>query len=173
MSRIFPQMRRLAACVASLALASVVAAGLLPSQSARAVEEDLSPQSVLSPLAGPDATAEGGKTPAQAVAALETGSDLGSDLGGFSAVQLSAYADAVLAVQALDRAWSGRIDWAGSEEEAEALTARAAEEMVAAIEAQGLSLRDYNTITVSVAKNRHLHERITGLLTRERQSAAR
>jgi hypothetical protein len=78
-----------------------------------------------------------------------------------------------LAVQALDRAWSGRIDWAGSEEEAEALTARAAEEMVAAIEAQGLSLRDYNTITVSVAKNRHLHERITGLLTRERQSAAR
>jgi hypothetical protein len=45
--------------------------------------------------------------------------------------------------------------------------------MVAAIEAQGLSLRDYNTITVSVAKNRHLHERITGLLTRERQSAAR
>lgn len=155
MSRKFPQSRQLGAVAAPLALAFLLTAGLLPVRSARAFQEEPTP------------AVESGKSVPQGgtVAARAAGNTTDDNTDGFSADQLSSYAEAVRAVQGVDRAWSGRIDWADTVEQAEDFTQRAAEEMAAAIQAQGLSLRDYNSITRAVAEDQRLYDRVTGLLT--------
>ena len=89
---------------------------------------------------------------------------LQEDIGGFSRSQLEAYADAVVKVQELDRAWQPRIDQAESEAEAETLVTQATDEMVGEIEAQGLSVQEYNAIPQAAERDDRLYEHIMTLL---------
>ncbi|GAB4369738.1 MAG: hypothetical protein Kow00114_29690 [Kiloniellaceae bacterium] len=86
------------------------------------------------------------------------------DVGGFSQGQLEAYANAVLTVQEIDEAWSPRIAQAPTKAEAETLTAQATDEMIGGIEAEGLSVQEYNAITQAAQRDERLYERIMTLL---------
>jgi len=87
-----------------------------------------------------------------------------ADVGGFSQAQLEAYAAAVMTVQEIDRAWSPKIDQAETTMEAETLKAQATNEMIGGIEAQGLSVQEYNTITQAAEQDQVLYDHIMTLL---------
>lgn len=87
-----------------------------------------------------------------------------ADAGGFSQAQLESYANAVLKVQQIDQAWSPKIAQASNKVEAETLTAQATDEMVGSIEAEGLSVQEYNAITQAAQQDDQLYERIMTLL---------
>jgi hypothetical protein len=91
-----------------------------------------------------------------------------AEVGGFSQAQLEAYAAAVLKVQDVDDAWQPKIDEAQDAAEAEALSRQAAAEMIGEIEAQGLSVQDYNTITRAAEQDNLLYEHIMTLLAQAR-----
>ncbi len=88
-----------------------------------------------------------------------------ADAGGFSQAQLEAYADAVLKVQQVDREWQPKIDAAADAAEAELLTAQATDEMIEGIQAEGLSVQEYNAITQAAETDDQLYERIMTLLS--------
>ena len=90
------------------------------------------------------------------------------DVGGFSGDQLQAYANAVMKIQTLDREWQPRIDQAENEAEAEVLAAQATQEMIGEIEAEGLSLGEYNAITRAAEQDRQLYDHIVTLLAQAR-----
>ena len=87
-----------------------------------------------------------------------------ADVGGFSQAQLEAYAGAVRKVQQIDREWQPKIDEAQNEEEAEVLTTQATDQMVDGIEAEGLSVQEYNAITQAAETDDQLYEHIMTLL---------
>jgi hypothetical protein len=88
-----------------------------------------------------------------------------AEISGFSEAQLESYAAAVLQVQEVDRTWRPRIDQAGTEAEAEELTVQATDEMIGAIESEGLSVEEYNAITLAAQSDERLYEHILALLT--------
>jgi hypothetical protein len=88
----------------------------------------------------------------------------GGEVGGFSQTQLESYANAVVKIQQIDRAWQPRIDQAQDKEEAEVLTTQAADEMVGEIQAEGLSVQEYNAITQAAEKDNRLYDHIMTLL---------
>lgn len=87
-----------------------------------------------------------------------------AEVGGFSQTQLQAYANAVVKIQEIDRAWTPRIAQAETEEEADVLTTRATDEMVGEIQAEGLSVQEYNAITQAAEKDDRLYDHIMTLL---------
>lgn len=87
-----------------------------------------------------------------------------ADVGGFSETQLQSYANAVVKIQEIDRAWTPRIQQAQNEAEAEVLTTQATDEMVGEIQAQGLSVQEYNTITQAAENDERLYDHIMTLL---------
>ncbi|MGD1878745.1 MAG: DUF4168 domain-containing protein [Kiloniellaceae bacterium] len=122
---------------AVLAMPLALAGALLPGQAARAMQGDL----------------------------LQLAQANSKDnAGDFSQAQLEAYADAVLKVQEIDRAWQPKIDQAPNETEAEILTTQATDEMIGGIQAQGLSVQEYNAITQAAEADNMLYERIMTLL---------
>jgi hypothetical protein len=100
----------------------------------------------------------------QAQSPAPAGSPATGDVGGFSQDQLESYADAVVKIQEIDRAWQPRIDQAQDQEEAEVLTTQATDAMVSEIQAQGLSVQEYNTITQAAEKDERLYQHIVTLL---------
>lgn len=86
----------------------------------------------------------------------------------FSQQQLESYAAAVMKVQEIDRAWRPKIDQAQNQQEAEAMATEATDEMIGEIEAQGLSVQEYNAITQAAEQDRQLYERIMTLLAEAR-----
>jgi hypothetical protein len=112
--------------------------------------------------------------PAQAVRALPGGlaqlaqAPEGAEVGGFRRETLKAYAAAVLKVQAVDDAWQPKLTQAETAEEIERLTRQATDEMIGEIEAQGLSLRQYNAITKAAAQDDRLYDHIMTLLAQAR-----
>lgn len=86
------------------------------------------------------------------------------EIGGFSQSQLEAYAGAVVKIQEIDRAWQPRIQQAQSEAEAETLVTQATDEMVGEIQAQGLSVQEYNSITQAAENDERLYDHIMTLL---------
>ena len=89
-----------------------------------------------------------------------------AEVGGFSPATLQAYASAVRKVQDVDRAWQPRFNDAETAEEIEELTRRATDEMVGEIEAQGLSVQQYNAITEAAQRDERLYDHIMTLLAR-------
>ena len=85
--------------------------------------------------------------------------------GGYSQEQLESYAAAVMKVQEVDRAWQPRIEQAQDQRQAEAMTSEATNEMIGEIEAQGLSVEEYNAITQAAEQDQQLYDRIITLLT--------
>ncbi len=140
-SRFFPAGFLAAGGLAALAVPLALVAGLLPGQAARAQP------------AGP----------AQIAQAEEA-----AEVGGFSQETLKAYAAAVLKVQAVDNAWQPRLTQAETAEEIESLTRQATGEMIGEIEAQGLSLRQYNAITKAAEQDDRLYDHIMTLLAQAR-----
>jgi Domain of unknown function (DUF4168) len=128
-----PSRLALARRFAFLVMPVALAAGFMPGQAARAMQQDLT-------------------RIAQA------------EVGGFSQAQLEAYAGAVLKVQQVDRAWQPKIDQAQNQADAEVLTTQATDEMIGGIEAQGLSVEEYNAITRAAEKDDQLYEHIMTLL---------
>lgn len=86
----------------------------------------------------------------------------------FSQQKLESYAAAVMKVQEIDRAWRPRIDQAENQEEAEAMATEATNEMIGEIEAQGLSVQEYNAITQAAEQDEQLYDRIITLLAESR-----
>ena len=86
----------------------------------------------------------------------------------YSRSQLEAYVAAVLKIYEIDRAWQPRIDGAETSGEAVALTREATEQMIAEVEAQGLSVEEYNDITKAAEADDQLYERIRILLAERR-----
>ncbi len=127
---------------AFLALPLALAAGSLPGQAARAAPGELQRGDLLRMAQAPSE----------------------SEAGGFSQAQLESYANAVLKVQEIDEAWSPRIAEAPSKAEADTLTAQATDEMIGGIEAEGLSVEEYNAITQAAQRDEQLYERIMTLL---------
>ncbi|GAB4226313.1 MAG: hypothetical protein Tsb0032_32640 [Kiloniellaceae bacterium] len=89
-------------------------------------------------------------------------------VGGFSQPTLQAYAAAVRKVQDVDAAWQPKFSAAKTAEEIEGLTRQATDEMVAEIEAQGLSVQQYNDITKAAQQDNELYDRIMVLLAEAR-----
>jgi 4-aminobutyrate aminotransferase-like enzyme len=107
----------------------------------------------------------GSLLPAQAVLAQNDPQQFVQPEGSaFSEAQLESYAAAVLTVQEIDRAWQPKIYQAGSEAEAEAMTAQATDEMIGEIEGKGLSVEEYNAITQAAERDEQLYNRIIALL---------
>ena len=104
-----------------------------------------------------------GALPAQAGSLLQTAQ---ADVQGaaYSQEQLESYAAAVMKVQEIDRAWQPKIQQAANEEEAEAMTTEATNEMIGEIQAQGLSVQQYNAITQAAEQDQQLYDRIMTLL---------
>jgi len=134
---------------ALLAVPLALALGSLPARALPTMPADLpvlaqaqTPAPAESPAAGPEA----------------------GDVAGFSQDQLESYADAVVKIQEIDRAWQPRIDQAQNKEEAEQLTTQATDAMIGEIEAQGLSVQEYNTITQAAEKDERLYQHIVTLL---------
>ena len=87
---------------------------------------------------------------------------------GFSDGQLEAYVSAVVKIQEIDKAWQPRIEDAQTSGEAADLTRRATERMIAEVEAQGLTVQEYNSITQAAERDDQLYERILTLLAESR-----
>ena len=86
----------------------------------------------------------------------------------YSESQLEAYVAAVVKIYEIDRAWQPRIDGAETSGEAVALTREATEKMIAEVQAQGLSVDEYNAITKAAEADDRLYERIRVLLAARR-----
>lgn len=114
-----------------------------------------------------------GLSPAQAASALPGDLQLaqaeqGGQVNGFSQEMLKSYAAAVLKVQEVDSAWQPRLQQAESDEELKAMTRQATDEMVGEIEAQGLSVQQYNDITKAAEQDDRLYDHIMTLLAQAR-----
>lgn len=81
---------------------------------------------------------------------------------------LEAYVSAVAKIQEIDLALQPRIDDAANADEAAALTREATDRMVAEVEAQGLTVEQYNAITRAAERDDRLYERILTLLAARR-----
>src|SRR3546814_190387 len=99
-----------------------------------------------------------------APAAVQLAQAMGTPAEAYSEQQLQAYAAAVMKVQEIDRAWQPKIGQAQSQEEAEAMTTEATNEMIGEIEGQGLSVEEYNAITQAAEQDQQLYDRIMTLL---------
>ncbi|HMA15431.1 MAG: DUF4168 domain-containing protein [Bacteroidota bacterium] len=82
----------------------------------------------------------------------------------FSQQQLESYAAAVVKVQAIDQAWKPQIQQAETPQQAEQMTMEATQEMVGEIQAEGLTVQEYNAITQAAERDRALYDRIVALL---------
>src|SRR3546814_635101 len=71
----------------------------------------------------------------------------GSQGAAYSQEQLESYAAAVMKVQEIDRAWQPKIQQAEDQQQADQMATEATDEMIGQIEAQGLSVEEYNAIT--------------------------
>ncbi len=91
-----------------------------------------------------------------------------ADTADYSEGQLEAYVDAVVKIQEIDQAWQPRIEGAQTSGEAAALTREATEKMIAEVEAQGLTVDEYNSITQAAEQDDQLYERIIALLAERR-----
>lgn len=85
-----------------------------------------------------------------------------------SQTDLAAYVAAVVKIQQIDAALQPRIDDAANADEAAALTREATDRMVAEVEAQGLTVEQYNAITRAAERDVRLYERILTLLAARR-----
>ena len=82
----------------------------------------------------------------------------------FSEGQLEAYVAAVVKIQEIDKSWQPRIEGAQTSGEAAEMTREATEEMIDEVQAQGLSVEEYNSITQAAETDDGLYERILTLL---------
>lgn len=123
----------------------------------------------LAVLAAPLALAAG-LASGQAAHAVEAGplTLAQGDASGFSEDKLDDYAAAVLKVQDVHDAWKPQIDEASSEEEARSMARQATDEMVEEIEAEGLTVDEYNAITQAAEQDEQLYQRIMTLLAEAR-----
>jgi len=87
-----------------------------------------------------------------------------AEVGGFSQEKLQSYAAAVKEVQKIDEAWQPKLSGAESAEEIEEMTRQATDEMIGEIEAQGLTVAEYNSITRAAEEDQQLYDHIMTLL---------
>jgi len=83
---------------------------------------------------------------------------------GYSQSKLESYAAAVMKVQEIDRAYQPKIQQAQDQQQADAITTEATTQMIGEIEAQGLSVEEYNAITEAAEQDQQLYDRIMTLL---------
>ena len=107
----------------------------------------------------------GGQTPAFAEMKVQL---VQARAEAYTESQLEAYVAAVVKIYEIDRAWQPRIDGAETSGEAVALTREATEKMIAEVQAQGLSVDEYNAITKAAEADDQLYERIRVLLAARR-----
>src|SRR3546814_11580727 len=116
----------------------------------------------------------GGALPAAAAGFLQTAQadapQAGSQGAAYSQEQLESYAAAVMKVQEIDRAWQPKIQQAEDQQQADQMATEATDEMIGQIEAQGLSVEEYNAITQAAAQDQQLYDRIVALLPPAQQS---
>ncbi|HEY9549468.1 MAG TPA: DUF4168 domain-containing protein [Kiloniellaceae bacterium] len=123
------------------------------------------PVAIAAGIASAQATPALQNTPLQpAPAAVQLAQAMGTPAEAYSEQQLQAYAAAVMKVQEIDRAWQPKIGQAQTQEEAEAMTTEATNEMIGEIEGQGLSVEEYNAITQAAEQDQQLYDRIMTLL---------
>src|SRR3546814_6144972 len=67
-------------------------------------------------------------------------------------------------VQEIDRAWQPKIQQAEDQQQADQMATEATDEMIGQIEAQGLSVEEYNAITQAAEQDQQLYDRIVALL---------
>lgn len=87
-----------------------------------------------------------------------------TEVGGFSQEKLQSYAAAVMEVQKVDAAWQPKLSEAESPDEIEEMTRQATDEMIGEIEAQGLTVAEYNSITRAAEQDQQLYDHIMTLL---------
>ena len=80
----------------------------------------------------------------------------------YSQDELRAFAHASIALEKLNDRWVPEISEAATEDEADALKRRAQDEMMEAVEAQGISITEYNEIYDSAQTNPEIAEAING-----------
>lgn len=82
----------------------------------------------------------------------------------FSQTEIESFASAAHSVNQIRDKWLGRLRDAQSEEETATLQEQGTAEMVAAIEAKGLTVEKYNAIAGAGMRDRELHDRIIKLM---------
>lgn len=87
----------------------------------------------------------------------------------FDEATLQSYVDASVKLQDIGQDWEGRMAEAGTPEEMTDLQAQAEEEMVAAVEAEGLSAEQYNEITRAAQADPDLYQQLTQMITEAEQ----
>lgn len=83
--------------------------------------------------------------------------------------QLESFTAAALKVDEIGQRWLPEIQSAGSEEEAQQLREQANQEMVQAVQAEGLTTEEYNQIYVSAQSDPALSQRIAQIIEERRQ----
>lgn len=73
---------------------------------------------------------------------------------------LEKFADAFSEIAEIRETFTGRLESAASNEEAQALQQQAQQEMVEAVEKNGLSVAEYNMVVAMMEQDPHLRERI-------------
>jgi hypothetical protein len=91
-----------------------------------------------------------------------------SQQSDFSQDQLESFASATLQVQEVRAKWQTQMQTADSAEKAQALQAQANNEMVSAVEDEGLTVETYNAIATAARANPDLANRITELMQQAR-----
>lgn len=82
----------------------------------------------------------------------------------FSQTEIESFASAAHSVNQIREKWVGRLRDAQNEEEATTLQQQGTAELVAAIEAEGLTVEKYNAIAGAGMRDRELHDRIIKLM---------
>lgn len=87
----------------------------------------------------------------------------------FDEATLQSYVDASVKLQDIGQEWEGRMAEAGTPEEMTDLQAQAEQEMVSAVEAEGLSAEQYNEITRAAQEDPDLYQQLTQMITEAEQ----
>ncbi|MFP4127354.1 MAG: DUF4168 domain-containing protein [Alphaproteobacteria bacterium] len=86
--------------------------------------------------------------------------------------QLDQFAEAALAVNEIGREYGPELQSAEDEAEAEEIRAEAQEEMMQAVENEGLSLEEYNAIYAAAENDQEINSAIQTLLQEKQENAA-
>lgn len=118
-------------------------------------------------IAGPAAAQAQGMSP-QAAPPTAAQPNGGAASTNVSDQKLQTFIDAATEVQAISEKWQARAAASGSTEEVEEVRDQATQEMVGAVEAKGMTVDEFNTISKAAEQDPQLKSRIVAMLQQQR-----
>lgn len=85
----------------------------------------------------------------------------------FSDAKLESYAEAVVGIQQVNQKWQTEMNAAQSQEEADKIREQSFTEMEKVVQDKGLTVQEYNDITVAAQSNPDLNQKILAMINEE------